>query len=178
MKEYLDVLNENGDKTGKTKLRDEIHRDGDWHSSVHIWLICEDEVLVQKRSALKESYPGCFDASAAGHVSAGEEIVVAAQRECLEEIGVDIADRTIIELGVLKLCIENVKTGFISNEFNHVLAVEIEKEQDYQIDSEEIEKLQWMSIESVYSEIEQGNKDYCVSLDEIELIRNRFGGKK
>lgn len=178
MKEYLDVLNENGDKTGKTKLRDEIHRDGDWHSSIHLWLICEGDVLVQKRSVLKESYPGCFDASAAGHVSAGEEILVAAKRECAEEIGVDIGDRAIIELGVLKLCIENIKTGFISNEFNHVLAVEIEKEHDYRIDSEEIEDLKWMSIESVYSEIEQGNKGYCVSLDEIELIRNRFGGKK
>ncbi len=178
MKEYLDVLNENGDKTGKTKLRDEIHRDGDWHSSVHLWLIHEGEVLVQKRSVLKESYPGCFDASVAGHVSAGEEILVAAQRECIEEIGVDIVDRTIIELGVLKLCIENINTEFISNEFNHVLAVEIEKDHDYQIDREEIEQLQWMDIGAVYSEIEQGNKGYCVSLDEIELIRNRFGGKK
>ncbi len=178
MKEYLDVLNENGNKTGKTKLRDEIHRDGDWHSSVHLWLIYDGEVLVQKRSVLKESYPGCFDASVAGHVSAGEEILVAAQRECIEEIGVDIADRMIIELGVLKLCINNITTGFISNEFNHVLAVEIEKGQDYQIDSEEIEKLQWMSIELVYGEIKQGNKKYCVSLNEIQLIRNRFGGKK
>ena len=178
MKEYLDVLNENGEKTGKTKLRDEIHRDGDWHASVHLWLIYEGEVLIQKRSLLKESYPGCFDASAAGHVSAGEEILVAAQRECIEEIGVDIAEKAIIELGVLKLCINNIETGFVSNEFNHVLAVEIEKEQDYQIDRDEIEELQWIDIESVYNEIEQGNKEYCVQYDEIELIRNRFGGKK
>ena len=178
MKEYLDVLTENGNKSGKTKLRDEIHRDGDWHASVHLWLIHEGEILVQKRSVLKESYPGCFDASAAGHVSAGEEILVAAQRECIEEIGVDIAEKTIVEMGILKLCIKNTETRFVSNEFNHVLAVEIEKDQDYQIDREEIEGLQWMDIESVYNEIEHGNREYCVSLDEIIMIRNRFGGKK
>lgn len=29
--EQLDVLNEKGEKTGKIKLREECHRDGDWH---------------------------------------------------------------------------------------------------------------------------------------------------
>jgi len=33
-KEYFDVLDENGNKTGKIKLRSEVHRDGDWHKGV------------------------------------------------------------------------------------------------------------------------------------------------
>ena len=176
MKEYLDVLNENGDKTGNIKLRDEIHRDGDWHLSVHLWLVNEGEILVQKRSDLKESYPGCYDASAAGHVSAGEEVSVAARRECEEEIGIDIADRNVEELGVLKLCIKRAETSFVSNEFNHVLAVEIERNLDFKVDKEEVSELQWMSIESVAEEIERGSDKFCVSLDEINLIRHRFGG--
>ena len=178
MKEYLDVLSESGDKTGDIKLRDEIHRDGDWHLSVHLWLIDGGDVLVQKRSVLKESYPGCYDASAAGHVSAGEKVLEAAQRECKEEIGVDISDKTIIELGVLKLCINHSETGFVSNEFNHVLVVEIERDQDFKIDRTEVENVQWMSIDSVYEEVEQGNKKFCISPDEIYLIRNHFGGRK
>lgn len=39
MDEYLDILDENGIKTGKTKLRRAVHRDGDWHRSVNILLI-------------------------------------------------------------------------------------------------------------------------------------------
>lgn len=39
MDEYLDVLDENGIKTDKAKLRREVHRDGDWHRSVNILLI-------------------------------------------------------------------------------------------------------------------------------------------
>lgn len=35
-KEYFDVLDENGNKTGIIKLRNEVHRDGDWHKEVHI----------------------------------------------------------------------------------------------------------------------------------------------
>ena len=34
--EYLDVLDSSGNKTGKKKLRSEIHKDGDWHRAVQI----------------------------------------------------------------------------------------------------------------------------------------------
>lgn len=29
--EYFDLLDENGSKTGKIKLREWVHKDGDWH---------------------------------------------------------------------------------------------------------------------------------------------------
>lgn len=35
-KEYFDLLDENGNKTGETKLRNEVHRDGDWHKAVYM----------------------------------------------------------------------------------------------------------------------------------------------
>ena len=38
-KEYFDLLDENGNKIGKRKLRSEVRRDGDWHKAVHIWII-------------------------------------------------------------------------------------------------------------------------------------------
>lgn len=39
--EYFDLLTSDGELTGKTKLRKEVHRDGDWHAAVHIWLLNE-----------------------------------------------------------------------------------------------------------------------------------------
>ena len=48
-KEYFDILDENGNKTGKTKLRSEVHRDGDWHKAVHIWIINnKGDILLQR----------------------------------------------------------------------------------------------------------------------------------
>ena len=38
-KEYFDILDGNENKTGKTKLGSEVHRDGDRHRAVHIWII-------------------------------------------------------------------------------------------------------------------------------------------
>ena len=36
--ELFDVLNDSGERTETTKRRGDIHRDGDWHASVHIWI--------------------------------------------------------------------------------------------------------------------------------------------
>lgn len=71
--EYFDVLDENGEKTGRTKLRREVHRDGDWHRTVNIFVVKGDEVLLQKRCAAKDSYPGMWDISCGGHIAASEE---------------------------------------------------------------------------------------------------------
>ena len=177
MKEYLDVLDIDGIKTGEVKLRDEIHKDGDWHQSIHVWLIKEKELLVQKRSTKKESYPGCYDATVAGHVISGEDILEAAKRECEEEIGVLFQNKEFIELDILRLCIEHNNRGFISNEFNHIIVVEVKNNPRIVIDNNEIEEIKWMKIEFVYDEIMRGNNRFCISSEEIQLILRYIGGK-
>ena len=83
--EFFDVIDENGNPTGEVISRDEAHDKGVLHRSVHIWVILEHdgmtEVLLQKRSDNKESFPGMFDTSSAGHVSAGEDALTSAVRE-------------------------------------------------------------------------------------------------
>lgn len=37
--EYLDILDEEGNKTGEIKPRKEVHSNGYWHKGVHIWII-------------------------------------------------------------------------------------------------------------------------------------------
>lgn len=77
--EYLDVLDEKGNLTGEKKLRSEIHAKGLWHKVVHgihfisahsaVWIVnSKGELMVQKRSEIKESYPGLWDISSAGNL--------------------------------------------------------------------------------------------------------------
>lgn len=50
MMEYLDILDENGESTGKTASRDEAHQKGLWHKSVHVWIInsnSNNEILIR-----------------------------------------------------------------------------------------------------------------------------------
>ena len=91
MAEYFDILDENGNLTGKTKLRSEVHRDGDWHKAVHIWVFNrKGEVLLQRRAANKDSYPNMLDISCAGHLSAGDTSLEGALRELEEELGLKV----------------------------------------------------------------------------------------
>ncbi|RID54770.1 hypothetical protein BRARA_G02065 [Brassica rapa] len=70
--EHFDVLTKSGEKTGVSKPRSEIHRDGDYHRAVHVWIFVEStqELLLQLRSDDKDSWPGQWDISSAGHISA------------------------------------------------------------------------------------------------------------
>src|ERR1700751_5688982 len=86
--ELIDILDAEGNKTGRVKLKSEVHRDGDWHRAAHVWLLrSSNQVLLQRRSRSKENNPGKWDVSVAGHLSAGEASVQAALRETKEEIG-------------------------------------------------------------------------------------------
>lgn len=59
--EHFDVLNEDGTLKGFSKPRSQVHRDGDWHRSTHIWVLDSDGcVLVQKRAMGKDTFPVSF----------------------------------------------------------------------------------------------------------------------
>ncbi|KAL1141728.1 hypothetical protein V6Z11_A11G049400 [Gossypium hirsutum] len=89
--EYLDVLTKIGKKIGKkigsSKPRHvpsflgDVHRDGDYHKAVHVWIFTEStqELLLQKRTDCKDSWPGLWDISSAGHISAGDSSLITAQ---------------------------------------------------------------------------------------------------
>ena len=70
---------------GVRKPRGEVHRDGDWHRSVHIWIADGDgRLLCQLRGLDKDTHPGRWDVSCAGHITAGDGSLDTAARE-LEE---------------------------------------------------------------------------------------------
>ena len=93
--ELFDVIDEDGNKTGQVKERGVAHRDGTLHSTVHIWIVRPNresgyDILLQKRSECKDSNPGAYDISSAGHVSAGDELMESALREMEEELIVNL----------------------------------------------------------------------------------------
>jgi len=86
--ELLDILNENGIKTGETATRDDCHKKGLWHRAVIIAVVNDyNQVLMQQRAKNKDKYPNLWDISVAGHVPAGEDSLSSASTEIMEEIG-------------------------------------------------------------------------------------------
>ena len=121
--ETLDLLDADGNLTGRTKAKPEVHRDGDWHRSAHVWIATSDgRVLLQRRSPAKQSWPDLWDISVAGHVSAGETPVEAALRECAEELGLVLAAEELVPIGRLRYQCE-YREDFIENEYHDVFLV-------------------------------------------------------
>ena len=89
--ELIDVLDENGVKTGAVATRKEVHKQGLWHRAIVVAIINEkNEILLQQRSATKEKNAGLWDISAAGHISCGQDSLSAATREINEEVSVNL----------------------------------------------------------------------------------------
>ena len=68
----LDVVDMNGNPAGETVSRDIAHAEGVPHRTSHVWLVRMKEdrlqILLQKRSEDKDSYPGCCDISSDGAI--------------------------------------------------------------------------------------------------------------
>ncbi|XP_024024720.1 nudix hydrolase 3-like [Morus notabilis] len=79
--EHLDVLIQTGQKTGISKPRGDVHRDEDYHRVVHVWIYAENtqELLLQRHADCKDSWPGFWDISSAGHISAGDSSLITAR---------------------------------------------------------------------------------------------------
>ncbi len=88
--EWLDIVDENGNPTGETVSRGEAHLKGIPHRTSHVWIVrMRDgklQILLQKRSDDKDSYPGCYDISSAGHIPAGVDFIPSSVRELEEEL--------------------------------------------------------------------------------------------
>ena len=99
--EQFDIYTRDGVHRG-VKDRAAVHRDGDWHRSVHVWIVrpTERALLIQQRAPDKDTWPGYYDASVGGHLSARESYEDA-YREVEEELGVTIDPDTFVPLGVV-----------------------------------------------------------------------------
>lgn len=89
--EMLDVLDENGIKTGEILPRKVVHEKGLWHRIIVVAIVNEkNEILIQQRSHDKDKNPDMWDISVTGHLSAGQDSLMAATREISEEVSVSL----------------------------------------------------------------------------------------
>ena len=102
--EWLSEVDEQDVVIGRRR-RDEIHRLGLRHRSVHILVFNPGgELFLQRRSLSKDIHPGLWDTSAAGHVDAGEAYERTAWRELGEELGIGASIGVVVLFVVFMLC--------------------------------------------------------------------------
>lgn len=89
--ELLDIYNKNRERTGRTIIRGNPVKDGDYILVVHVWIINDnDEFLIQKRHPSKKIYPDMWDCAVAGAATTGDNSAKAAVREAKEELNINL----------------------------------------------------------------------------------------
>ena len=95
--EWLDIV-DSDDRIIGAGPRGIVHEKAYMHRAVHI-MLCNsaEEVFLQRRSHDKDTNPGLWDTSCAGHIDSGESVIVGALRELEEELGIRLSSEALIE---------------------------------------------------------------------------------
>lgn len=175
--EYIDVLNRAGERLGLQKSKVDVHRDGDWHKTVHVWCINDrGEILMQKRAEDKLNFPNYWDISVAGHISTGESPLMGALREIEEEIGVEAHEDDLDYVTTLPQEFVLHNGGYIDRELCAIYVMSLNKEiKDLAIQHEELSELKWISLRELRKWVEEKREDLLPHGEEYMVVFKQLG---
>ena len=147
--EYFDVVDEAGLPTGETVSRENAHTYGILHRTAHVWIVRQldtrTQVLLQKRSMEKDSFPGLYDTSSAGHIPAGDVI-----RYEKEFHGRMFRDNEVTRVYVYQ---EPVDAESLT------------------LQKSEVDEVRWFDLDEVHEETLRGDSSrFCVPLPGLEVL--------
>lgn len=176
--EYLDIVDEDGNPTGATVARSVAHRDGIRHRTSHVWLLRKREgiveVLLQRRSPQKDSFPDCYDISSAGHIPAGADFVSSALRELQEELGVTATPEALHLCGTRRFYLDMVFYGkpFRDNQVSNIYCLWYDAPEDsFMLQASEVAAVRWMGLADCIRAVEAHSFPNALVLEELELVR-------
>ncbi len=155
--EKWDVLNADGEYTGKTVLRGMCNfKQDEYHLVVHIWVVSSrGDILIQRRSDSKKLMPGEWAATGGAAIS-GEDSYTAANRELYEELGIPSNKNTLKKLARIRRRNSLLDIWFINKD------VDTER---LRLQKDEVAEVRWVSREVFKNMIENSEfhnygKDY------------------
>jgi 16S rRNA (adenine1518-N6/adenine1519-N6)-dimethyltransferase len=150
--EIFDVVDANDSVTGQA-TRAEVHAKKLLHRAVHIFVHNKrGDLLLQKRSLLKDLCPGLWDSSVSGHLDAGEDYTAAATRELEEEMNIR-SESPLAEIAVISPC---EGTGW-----EHVRLFQTMHEGSVKFPSAEIDAAIWFPIAEIEAWIASCPSDFA-----------------
>lgn len=166
--EMFDVLTAAGTPTGTSKRRDAVHRDGDWHAAVHVWVYGHDiagpYLAFQRRGRHKDTQPLLLDATVGGHIRSGES-VDATLREVEEEIGRRVERSELMSVGT-RIAVSETDSGIIDRELQHVFLWRVDDPlTTFRPNPDELESLIQLRLDDVLAIFGDG----IVAADALEL---------
>lgn len=138
--------------------RSRVHREGQWHRAANVFLFRSDgRLLLQRRRADKDVWPGAWDLSAAEHLKPGETYLQGAQRGLREELGVENVSPEFLG-GVLVSRVVDADAGVRDCEFQQAFRVVFDG--PVSPDPDEVSETAWYSLEELAGAFAQRPGDF------------------
>jgi 16S rRNA (adenine1518-N6/adenine1519-N6)-dimethyltransferase len=150
--EIFDVVDADDQVTG-TATRAEVHTQRLTHRAVHVFVFNKrGDLLLQKRSLLKDMCPGLWDSSVSGHLDSGESYETAAVRELEEEMGIT-AETAPEEIARIT---PGVETGW-----EHVRLYRIRYDGNLRFPAAEVDAVMWFPLAEIAAWIAAHPADFA-----------------
>ena len=146
--EIFDLYDRDRTLTGETIRRGQKPPAGRYHLVVHICIFNQDgQMLIQKRSPEKGFWAGMWDVSVGGAAQQGDSSWQAAQRELLEELGIDF------DFSKVRPALTfNFEYGF-----DDVYLIHLNPElDDLHLQIDEVAEVRWADQETILNMMESG----------------------
>ncbi len=169
MEEQLDILDENGNPTGKTASRAIVHTTGLWHRVVHIYFYRKGangiEVLVHLRAKTKDLNPNKWDTRFGGHVKAGDTLDDAVAKELKEEVGISVIRENLSEGYPGK------HSAFPNNEIKTSYFYNFTEDENLlKFEDNEVQQVKWLPTETVVSELTNHPENWATTKKTFSLM--------
>lgn len=131
------------------------------------------DILLQKRAMEKDSFPGRYDTSSAGHIHAGDEPRVSAIREIGEELGIRAKPQDLAYAGKFSINYREEFHGkpFLDNEVSFVYVYDRPVElKDLVLQKEEVEDAGWFDLEETLEAVRRHDPKYCVPEGGLKVL--------
>ena len=154
--EKVILVDENDNQVGvMPKL--EAHQKGLLHRAFSVFIFnSKYELLLQKRASSKYHSGGLWTNTCCSHPREGEEILDAANRRLIEEMGIETSLRKVHDF-IYKAELDNDLT---EHEFDHVF-YGIYNE-DPIINKDEADDFKWIDMDSLNEDIKQNGDNYTI----------------
>jgi len=176
--EYFEIYDSSGNPLQEKHPRDKVHARGFWHRTVHVWLInSAGEILLQQRGSHKDSNPGLWDISAAGHIDPGETSLQAALRETREELGVEPPAEALKKLGTVRHESVLQDGAFVDREFQDIYIWHCPQKEvsEFDYDQDELDGLRFVPASELWDRIAAEDPELVTHPDEYVKLREYYG---
>jgi isopentenyl-diphosphate delta-isomerase len=172
----VELVDADGAATGSCTVAEAHTAPGRLHRAFSVMLLDDlGRVLVQQRSAEKTRFALRWANACCGHPAPGQTVFDAAERRLLEEIGAQGV--TLHQAGVHVYWAEDLQTGRVEHEYDHVLVGRVPVDPRLYLDPAEVAGVRWSMPDWLRVDVADNSDRYAPWLVGVLAVATEAAGR-